>query len=53
MTVEEALGELKAILGKGLYPMAIPKVEAVLQALKQDSVKASLEHGNDAMNEPL
>lgn len=34
MSVEEALAELQAILGKGLYPAAIPKVRQVLTEVK-------------------
>jgi len=34
MSVEEALAELQAILGKGLYPAAIPKVREVLTEVK-------------------
>lgn len=38
MIVAEALAELKAILGKGLYPAAIPKVEEILIRLKEGDV---------------
>jgi len=41
MSVEEALAELQAILGKGLYPAAIPKVREVLAQVKGDNA-----HGN-------
>ncbi len=34
MSVEEALAELQAILGKGLYPAAIPKVREILVEVK-------------------
>ncbi|GAG96760.1 unnamed protein product [marine sediment metagenome] len=35
MSVEEALAELQAILGKGLHPTAISKVREVLTKLKR------------------
>ena len=38
MSVAEALVELQAILGKGLYPVAIPKVKEVLLRLKEGGV---------------
>ena len=38
MSVAEALTELQAILGKGLYPAAIPKVREVLIRLKEGGV---------------
>ena len=38
MSVAEALTELQAILGKGLYPAAIPKVKEVLIRLKEGDV---------------
>ncbi len=38
MSVAEALTELQAILGKGLYPAAIPKVREVLVRLKESNV---------------
>ena len=38
MSVAEALTELQAILGKGLYPAAIPKVREVLIRLKEGDV---------------
>lgn len=31
MTIEEALEELKTVLGKSVYPAALPKVEEVLK----------------------
>lgn len=38
MSVAEALAELRAILGKGLYPAAIPKVREILVRLKEGDV---------------
>ena len=33
MTTEEAIERIKAILGKGLYPTAIPRIEEILLSL--------------------
>ena len=41
MSVEEALAELQAILGKGLHPTAISKVREVLIKLKGDDTPGS------------
>ena len=41
MSIVEALAELKAILGKGLYPAAIPKVRKILVRLKEGDVGGS------------
>lgn len=43
MTAEEALGRLKAVLGKDLYPTAIPKVEEILKKLEEDSFESGFE----------
>jgi len=51
MTTEEALGELKAILGKGLYPTAIPKVEEILRSLEKDSFESGFEHTTETVGE--
>jgi len=49
MSVEEALAELRAILGKGLHPTAISKVRDVLIRLKggraQDNRKITQKRG--------
>jgi hypothetical protein len=37
MSVEEALVELKVILGKGLYPLAVPKVREILVRLERSA----------------
>jgi hypothetical protein len=37
MSVEEALAEIQAILGKGLPPTAVPKVRGILNKLKEAS----------------
>jgi hypothetical protein len=39
VSVEEALAELQAILGKGLHPTAISKVREVLTKLKGDDIQ--------------
>ena len=41
MSVEEALDELQAILGKGLHPTAISKVREVLTKLKGDDTRGN------------
>jgi hypothetical protein len=41
MSVAEALAELQAILGKGLYPAAIPKIREVLVRLEEGNVADS------------
>lgn len=41
MSVARALAELKAILGRGLYPAAIPKVEEILIRLKDGDVHST------------
>jgi len=43
MSVEEALAELQAILGKGLHPTAISKVRKVLTKLKGDDAPRNKE----------
>jgi len=39
MSIEEALTELRAILGKGLHPTAISNVREVLIKLKGDDAQ--------------
>ena len=39
MSVEEALAELQAVLGKGLHPTAISKVREVLIKLKGNNAQ--------------
>jgi hypothetical protein len=39
MSVEEALAKLKLLLGKGLYPTAIPKVKEILAELQKGGGK--------------
>ena len=51
MTTEEALVNLKAILGKGLYPTAIPKVEEVLKNLEKDSFESGFEQATETVGE--
>lgn len=41
MSVEEALAELQAVLGKGLHPTAISKVREVLTKLKGDDAQGN------------
>jgi len=43
MSVEEALVELRAILGKGLHPTAVSKVKEVLIKLKGDNTQDNRE----------
>lgn len=43
MSIEEALAELRAILGKGLHPTAISKVREVLIKLKRDDAQDNRE----------
>jgi hypothetical protein len=40
MSVDEALAEIQAILGKGLPPTAVPKVKEILIKLKEGGSKA-------------
>jgi hypothetical protein len=51
MTTEEALGRLKAILGKGLYPTAIPKVEEILKSLEKDSFESGFEQATETVGD--
>ena len=51
MTTEEALRRLKAILGKGLYPTAIPKVEEILRRLEEDSFESGFEQARDTVGD--
>lgn len=34
MTIDQAMKELKQILGRGLYPTAVPKVRRILEKVK-------------------
>jgi hypothetical protein len=43
MSIEEALAELRAILGKGLHPTAISKVREVLIKLRGDDAQDNKE----------
>ena len=51
MTTEEALGRLKAILGKGLYPTAIPKVEEILKNLEKDSFESGFVQATETVGD--
>jgi hypothetical protein len=51
MATEEALEKLKAILGKGLYPNAIPQVEKILKKLEQESFEAGYEQARDTVGD--
>ena len=51
MTAKEALDKLKAILGKGLYPVAIPEVEKVLKELEEGSFEAGYEQARDTVGD--
>ena len=51
MTTKEALGRLKAILGKGLFPTAIPKVEEILNNLEKDSFESGFEQATETVGD--
>jgi len=51
MTIEEALCRLKAILGKGLYPAAVPGVEEILKRLEEDSFQSGFEQARETVEE--
>jgi len=51
MTSEDALLQLKAILGKGLYPTAIPRVKEILTRLESDSFEAGFEQAKETVTE--
>ena len=51
MTTEEALERLKDILGKGLYPTAIPIVEEILRRLEKDSFESGFEQATETVGE--
>ena len=51
MTTEEALVNLKTILGKGLYPTAISKVEEILKNLEKDSFESGFEQATETVGD--
>ncbi len=51
MTVEQALTQLKTILGKNLYPAAVPEVEKVLKNLEGDSYEAGYEQAQETVGD--
>jgi hypothetical protein len=51
MKTEEALEKLKAILGKGLYPSALPAVEEVLKRLEEDSFETGFEQAQETVGD--
>jgi len=51
MTVDEALEELRAILGKGLYPTAVPRVEEILKKLEEESFEAGYEQARETVGD--
>jgi len=51
MTSEDALLRLKAILGKGLHPTAIPRVKEVLTRLEGDSFEDGFEQAKETVTE--
>lgn len=51
MTTEEALSDLKATLGKDLYPTAIPKVKEILKSLEKDSSESRFEQAQETVTE--
>ena len=46
MSVARAPAELKTILGRGLYPAAIPKAEEILIRLKDGDVHSTQRSSN-------
>jgi hypothetical protein len=48
---EEALNNLQEILGKGLYPTAIPKVKEILKRLSEDSFRAGYEEATETVGD--
>jgi hypothetical protein len=51
VTVEEALAQLRATLGKGLYPTAIPTIEEVLRRLEEDSFQAGYQQARETVGD--
>jgi len=51
MSVEEALEKLQAILGKGLYPTAVPQVKEVLRKLEEDSFQSGFEQARETVGD--
>ena len=51
MTSKEALEKLKAILGKGLYPNALPQVAKILSQLEEDSFEAGFKQAQETVND--
>jgi hypothetical protein len=51
MTTEEVLEKLKAILGKGLYPTAIPKVKEILKKLEEHSFQSGYEQARETVGD--
>ena len=50
MPINEAMAELKAVLGNGLYPTAVPKVKEILQRLQGERGEI---YGQDMQKEGL
>ena len=51
MDSEEVLQEMKVILGKGLYPTAIPKIKEILKRLEEYSFKAGYEQARETIGD--
>ena len=51
MKSEDALEKLKAILGKGIYPAAIPEVEAVLRGVEKYGFEAGYEYATETVGD--
>jgi len=49
VTVEEALAELRAILGETLCPALVPKIESILARLEEDSYKAGCQQARETV----
>ena len=51
MTKEDALTKIKVLLGKGLSPTAMPKVERILAELEEDSFRWGYENAQETVGE--
>lgn len=49
--IDAAIKQLQVILGKGLYPAAIPKVKDILAALKEAAFEAGSEDAKQTVSE--
>lgn len=51
MTIDDAVAQLKAILGRGLYPAAIPRLREVLHGFKESVWEAAVEETKATIRE--